>query len=101
MTRSIRNIALETDPVEGVLVGKNPRDLGVSGLRAIGHDPKPVLKAIREKCLDCSGSSRAEVRRCTAVGCPLWPFRMGSNPFYGYRQEASETPETEPVLEDA
>lgn len=35
-------------------------------------------KAIKAKCLDCSGGIRAEVRRCTATNCPLWPFRMGT-----------------------
>lgn len=34
--------------------------------------------AIKEKCLDCSSGIRAEVRRCPATGCPLWPFRMGT-----------------------
>jgi hypothetical protein len=37
----------------------------------------------RAKCLDCSGGNDAEVRKCTAVGCALWPLRMGLNPFYG------------------
>ena len=90
-------IAMESDPVEGVPVGRNPRDLTVSELRAIGHEPQPVAKAVREKCLDCCGDNRAEVRRCTAVACALWPFRMGVNPFYGHRQEAAETPQTEGV----
>lgn len=35
-------------------------------------------KAVREKCIDCSGGIRAEVRRCPATKCPLWPFRMGA-----------------------
>lgn len=35
-------------------------------------------QAIKEKCLDCSGGIRAEVRKCTATGCPLWRFRMGA-----------------------
>lgn len=36
-------------------------------------------KAIRAKCLDCSENS-VEVRECTAVHCPLWPYRFGANP---------------------
>lgn len=86
--------AMEADPVEGFLIGRNPKDLDVSELRIFGHEPRPILKAIREKCLDCSGGSRSEARRCTAVACALWPFRMGSNPFYGHQQD---TPETQPV----
>ena len=35
------------------------------------------LKAIRNKCLDCSGGMRNEVRLCPQKTCPLWPFRSG------------------------
>lgn len=35
-------------------------------------------KAVREKCIDCCGGVRAEVRKCPATKCPLWPFRMGA-----------------------
>lgn len=38
------------------------------------------VKAIRKKCLDCSGDSRKEVRECVVLDCPLYPFRMGKNP---------------------
>ena len=34
-------------------------------------------KAIRLKCLDCSGDNMAEVRKCPATNCPLWRYRMG------------------------
>lgn len=34
-------------------------------------------KAIRAKCLDCCCGQQGEVRRCTAVNCPLWRFRLG------------------------
>lgn len=34
-------------------------------------------KAIRLKCLDCCCYQAAEVRKCPAVDCPLWRFRMG------------------------
>lgn len=34
-------------------------------------------KAIRLKCLDCCGGQSAEVRKCPAEHCPLWPYRMG------------------------
>ena len=34
-------------------------------------------KAIRAKCIDCMGGDKSEVRKCTAVKCPLFPFRMG------------------------
>ena len=35
------------------------------------------LKAIRAKCLHCSGDSKHEVRMCPVKSCPLWPFRSG------------------------
>lgn len=39
------------------------------------------LRAIRAKCIDCSGGSISEVRLCPCKHCPLWPFRNSSNPF--------------------
>jgi hypothetical protein len=38
------------------------------------------LKAIRKKCIDCSGGSVKEVARCEITDCALHPFRMGKNP---------------------
>ena len=34
-------------------------------------------KAIRLKCIDCCAGQVAEVRKCPAVDCPLWRYRMG------------------------
>lgn len=31
--------------------------------------------AIRTFCLECVGWNRAEVSRCSDLGCPLWAFR--------------------------
>ena len=41
-------------------------------------------KAIRQKCLECSGGSPKEVTLCQITDCPLWPFRIGS-PINGKR----------------
>ncbi len=38
------------------------------------------LKAIRAKCLDCSGSQPSQVRNCDISECPLYPYRFGKNP---------------------
>lgn len=46
----------------------------------VTSNPNPV-KAIRLKCLDCSGGSKSEAENCIIPDCPLWPFRMGKNPF--------------------
>ena len=41
---------------------------------------KTPIKAIRAKCLDCSGDSSHEVRQCPILDCALHPFRQGKNP---------------------
>lgn len=56
-------------------------------LGALGHQREPVLKAIRRKCLDCSGGSHTEVADCLVHQCPLFPFRLGKNP---WRRPVSE-----------
>ena len=38
------------------------------------------LKAIRKKCLDCSCFQPKEVRKCTVIDCPLYPYRFGRRP---------------------
>src|SRR5262249_21373846 len=45
------------------------------------------LQALRARCLDCCGQQANEVAACSAVECPSWPFRMGTNP---WRRPASE-----------
>ena len=40
------------------------------------------VRAIRLKCLDCSGGSASEVRDCTLATCALHKFRLGKNPNY-------------------
>jgi len=76
---------LEPSPVladGGAQVGKLPGSVPLHDLRDLRHPESPI-KAIRAKCLDCSGGNDAEVRKCVATGCALWPFRMGVNPFHG------------------
>jgi len=36
-----------------------------------------ALKAIRAKCINCSGFQPKEVKECPVKSCALWPFRMG------------------------
>ena len=38
------------------------------------------LKAIRARCLNCSGGSAKEVRSCTFTECPLYEYRSGHRP---------------------
>jgi hypothetical protein len=64
----------------GQAVGRRPSDVPSEFLSANFSAQNP-MKAIRAKCLDCCCGNAAEVRKCTATDCPLWPFRLGSNPF--------------------
>jgi hypothetical protein len=74
---------------EGQLVGRDPREVR-SGTLALYHREKNPLKALRARCLDCCCGVASEVRKCTAVTCPSWPFRMGTNPFRGKRTLSAE-----------
>ena len=66
--------------------GKDPRKMSVEELNKLGHYKKSITKVIKEMCNSCvnadpSGQRNIEVVRCQTVGCPLWPYRMGKNPF--------------------
>jgi hypothetical protein len=65
----------------GETQGIDPRKISISLLKQIGHRKMPLLKIIRAKCMNCSGCALGEVRSCTFINCPLWPYRMGTNPF--------------------
>lgn len=62
---------------------EDPRKMTVAELNDLGFQKRPILSAIRENCIGCAGGSPAEVRRCHLTKCPLWPYRMGTNPFTG------------------
>lgn len=86
------NLVKETEQgTEGV----DPRELESEDFPRY-HSGRNRVQAIRAKCLDCCGDNAAEVRRCTAIECPLWPYRMGTNPFrkkvkrYDLRKENKE-----------
>jgi len=44
------------------------------------------MKAIREKCLECSCWSFKEVRLCPVKDCALYPFRYGKRPDSGEKE---------------
>jgi len=71
-------------------VGRDPREMTNDELIQAGHEKKPLLKAIREKCLDCSGHQPYEVLYCPVVACALWPFRMNENPWREKREYTEE-----------
>ncbi len=61
------------------MIGKHPGEVP-SEILALYHREKNPLKALRARCLDCCCGVASEVRKCTSVNCPNWPFRMGANP---------------------
>lgn len=56
---------------------------------------KGPLSSIRAYCVDCQGGVPSLVRECAVTKCPNWPFRMGSNPFYGKLHDADASAEEE------
>jgi hypothetical protein len=67
-------------------IGADPRTLSPEQLSSLGHKPKPKLRILRAKCLDCCVGSAPEVRRCVSTDCDLWPYRMGTDPFRAKRE---------------
>jgi hypothetical protein len=82
---------------DGTVVGRDPRRLSPDELRALGHRGKPLLQAMRRRCVDCCGGKVDEVRRCTAVACPLWPYRMGTDPWAAPAAKPAAKPAVEPA----
>jgi hypothetical protein len=75
---SIQEVSLcpaNTCPMWPYRFGKYPED-------HVG--PKTVLQTIRKKCKDCMPESfkrgQVPVRDCEKKCCPVWPYRMGTNP---------------------
>jgi len=65
---------------QGRKIGRDPRSLTAEALSVFAF--KDPLSAIRAFYLEDCGNDPSEVRKCVATGRPLWPFRMGSNPFH-------------------
>lgn len=55
-----------------------------------GETTTSAQKAIKAKCLDCCCYQKDEVRQCTSNACPLWPFRLGRNPYKKKRELTEE-----------
>lgn len=49
-----------------------------------------VLRAIKLKCLDCSSYNTNEIKECPVKNCPLYPFRLGNNPFRKKKELSEE-----------
>jgi hypothetical protein len=77
--------------------GRDPMSIPPEVLTAAGHPPRRTravvsalgdevnghairsYKDLRRYCLNCA-ESLSEVRRCSVIDCPVWPYRGGSNP---------------------
>lgn len=66
---------------DGWPIGRHPKEIGREALIDCGFSKRPILRVVREKCIDCCSGVESEVRKCTAVSCALWPYRMAWNPF--------------------
>jgi len=65
----------------GHSIGKNPLNIDENLFLEAGHKDEPIAKVIRKHCLECCNDQKGEVRKCVFTDCPLWPHRMGRNPF--------------------
>ncbi len=45
------------------------------------------VRAIRAKCIDCSGGQLKEVTECKKKSCKNWPYRHGKRPKPGSEEE--------------
>jgi hypothetical protein len=77
----------EFDDTQDCMIGRDPRTMSLADLEALGRPRVSRGDAIRANCIDCAGGNAAEVRRCAMLTCPLWPFRMGTDP---YREPMSD-----------
>ena len=90
-------------------VGLDPMTIEPEILTAAGHPPRRTAQLVaafakadggdltwrddvreyadirRHVCLPCTDGNDAEVRRCTTINCPFWPYRMGLNPHHPLR----------------
>ena len=81
-TKIDRDVALATlreTADDGELIGRDPRKVSPEEWARAGISGRAILGAIRAKRLDCCVFQIDEVRKCTAVGCAPWPYRMGFN----------------------
>jgi hypothetical protein len=79
----------ETDESQDTLMAPEEIAVTVGDFLARGGTG---LKAIKRRCLDCSGFLKGAVRTCHRTTCPLYPFRFGKNPnrtLSGSKREAA------------
>jgi len=57
-----------------------------------------IFRAIRAKCLDCSGNSANNVKHCPCTDCSLYPYRFGEEPnLFADLSTSSKSVKSKPV----
>jgi hypothetical protein len=59
----------------------DPRDMQPADFAKLGIGRVSRGDAIRGMCLQCMCGSHREILLCASASCPLWPFRMGNDPW--------------------
>jgi hypothetical protein len=82
VTALITSVAVSTiEIVNGKSQGRDPRSMTQTELIEAGHTKAGFYEIVRRKCVWCQNNKSHAVRKCVTVACPLWPYRMGTNPF--------------------
>ena len=58
-------------------------------IRKIWPKRRPLAKAIRDKCMDCTGHQPGAIRECPSTNCPLWPTGWVATPIAAGRSKTS------------
>ena len=56
-----------------VRLSQTPKSYRATYLRAVSG--KSIRAAVNANCVMCCGYERDAVRTCSALSCPLWPYR--------------------------
>ena len=67
-----------------------PDRTSIAYIRKIWPKRRSPLRAIRDKCMDCTADQPKEIGECPSANCPLWPFRMGKNPYIEFSPRGLE-----------
>jgi hypothetical protein len=59
--------------------GRNPKQLTPEDLEAEGIKRMPVFEVMQAMCHTCRDPD--EVVVCSRTDCPLWPYRLGFDPW--------------------
>lgn len=71
------------------MTDRAPLATTAASLARFGVPRRSATAVIRAKCLDCAGTWH-EVKLCECANCPLWPFRLGRDPWRASRELTAE-----------